>query len=144
LKKIESLKIFKKILHFFQRKFFEFFNFLKNSKMISFVLQLPRFYDIYLLFKKNWFNTFKFNFLNFHKLENYFVSNINRKQCLFFLFFVFDKCFTTWPGKKKRYERHKEKQKMGPSHHIRYEGAKMYIKSPNLENRFQQVAKFRE
>jgi len=50
------------------------------------------------------------------------------------------------PGqeKKKRNERHKENKKKGPKNQIRYEGKNIYIKSPNLENRFQQVAKFRE
>jgi hypothetical protein len=122
----EKNRNFQNILNdssFFSKNFFWKFYFLKNSsflKMILFVPKLPRSYDIYLLFKK-WFNTFKFNFSKFHKLEvqfstvstninnsfffflqglfeNCFVSNINHKQFLFFLFLT----SVSQPGQEKK------------------------------------------
>ncbi len=76
----------------------------------------------YFYFLKKWFNTFKFNFSNFHKLkvqfstvstninisfffffarpfENYFVSNINHKRCFFFCFW---QMFHNLARKKKK------------------------------------------
>jgi len=59
-------------------------------------------------------------------------------------FYVFDKCFTTWPGKIKGVRGTKRNKKWAQVITLGMRGKYIYIKSPNLENRFQQVAKFRE
>jgi hypothetical protein len=56
-------------------------------------------------------NSFFFFLFFARPFENYFVWNINRKHCFSFVFY---KCFTTWPGKKKKVWEAQRETKNGP------------------------------